>query len=425
MAPTVKRVSDNTIVQAVLPASEDPVEFPKDYFNANPGKIKVYISKQKDIGTLRQFVYEGIKSGDVSICHINSYLYFALKEIKDVAASDWTTFGITIASKGATMQIFDTLIIEEYRGQVADGKLNATRTVDDDKWLPMLILGLYRVGRATQEEYKKTLMSGLMAQCKLRHPNAEEIVNETDDFYQAWGNDSNFLKLVAAVDMFFHQFKKHPDAGLRYGTIVSRYKDCAALSTMSHLHKVTGLPIPDLMTWVLTKSVEDEVCRMMTPGQEIDKADSYMPYLIDLGISTKSPYSSVKNPCFHFWGQLTALLVQSARAKNARVPDDIPYAELTKAAHLLAYAVGHSSDLEQRFSIKDKQYKREIASDESLGDIGSEPPTGKDVVDWLAWWDDVGRVPTPDMNSFAKKAIHGLVEIRDRTIGEYAKRTFT
>ncbi|AEG25350.1 nucleoprotein [Vesiculovirus jurona] len=422
MSSIVKRISTGTNVLAVLPASEDPVEYPEDYFKENPGKVKVFISRGTDLNKLRQFVYEGIKSGDVSVCHINSYLYQVLKGIQEEAPSEWKSFGVQIAVKGQKIGIFDLLEVDDYRGPIPDGKSSSGRTADDDKWLPMLILGLYRVGRATQEDYKKMLMSNLNAQCKLRSNQAEEIVDDTSDFYQAWGNDSNFLKIVAAVDMFFHYFKKNPEANIRFGTIVSRFKDCAALTTLAHLQKVTGLPIEEVFSWILTRSVEDEVCRMMKPGQEIDQANSFMPYLIDLGLSTKSPYSSVKNPSFHFWGQLTALLVQSSRAKNARVPDDIPYAELTKAAQLFGFAIGHSSDLEQRFALGDKVYKRDEA--EASGSL-LEPPTSKDVIEWLAWWDDVGNIPTPEMDAFAKRAVHGMIDVRTKTIGEYARKIFS
>ncbi|QVU40011.1 nucleoprotein [Mejal virus] len=422
MSTTVKRVSTGRLIQAVLPASEDPVEYPEDYFRLNPGKVKVFINKELELNLVRQFVYEGLRDKTASVCHVNTYLYHVLKDIKDDSYGDWKSFGIQIAKRGTKVGIFDLLDVKEYKGDVPDGKPSPDRTVDDDRWLPMLILGLYRVGRATQEDYKRTIMSNLMAQCKLRHPAAEDIVDDTSDFYQLWGNDSNYLKIVAATDMFFHHFKKHPEASLRFGTIVSRFKDCAALNTLSHLHKVTGLSIGEVFSWVLTRSAEDDLVRMMKAGQEVDQASSFMPYLIDLGLSTKSPYSSVKNPSFHFWGQLTALLVQSTRAKNARVPDEIPYAELTKAALLFGYAIGHSSDLSQRFIEGDKVYQKETDAVEYIGVV---PPTTKDVTDWLGWWDDVKNVATTDMNQFAKRAVQGLTDIRVRTIGEYAKRVFT
>ncbi|CAH17544.1 nucleocapsid protein [Isfahan virus] len=422
MTSVVKRIATGSSVLAVLPANEDPVEFPGDYFLQNPGKIRVCINRKLDVATLRQYVYEGLKNGDVHVCHINSYLYQVLKDTRDEAQSDWISFGVSLAVKGGIVSVFDTLMIEDYRGEAPDGRKCDGRTIDDDKWLPMLILGLYRVSRATQEDYKKSLLQKLYAQCKLRSPQAEELVEDAAEFYEVWSNDSNFLKLVAAIDMFFHKFKNHADAGLRWGTIVSRFKDCAALATLSHVQKVTGLSIKEVFTWVLNKSVEDELCRMMKERQEVDKADSYMPYLIDFGISTKSPYSSVKNPCFHFWGQLTALLVHSHRAKNARVPEDIPYNELTTAAWLFAYAMGRSSGLEQRFTTDDSYYQEDEDINKGLG---VKAPTTRDVQMWLAWWSDIGKVPTQDMETFARREVLGLTEIRSKTIGEYAKKTFS
>ncbi|AMR98947.1 nucleoprotein [Piry virus] len=426
MSVSVKRISTGTQVVAALPASEDPVEFPAEYFAKNPGKIPVFISTRLDLDKLRQYVYMGLTTGEVNVCHINSYLYRVLQNIEDEARDNWVSFRVTIAAKDTTVRLFDMLEVKEYAGLVPDGKENANLTQTVDEWLPMYILGLQRVGRATDERYRGDLYDHLCAQCKLKSPSFESLGNPADNNYASWINDSNFLKLVAAIDMFFHHFKKHEEAVIRFGTITSRFKDCAALSTMAHLVKVTGMPVEEVMTWVLNKPVEDEVCRMMTPGQEIDKADSYMPYLIDFGLSTKSPYSSVKNPCFHFWGQLTAVLVNSARARNARVPDDIPYQELTQAALLFAYATGRSSDLAQRFVLHNKEYIKAApdASDNSEREESKEAPTTRDVVEWLAWWDDIGQVRTRDMEVFARRAVHGILDPREKSIGAYARGYF-
>nr|WCC64981.1 nucleocapsid protein [Chandipura virus] len=414
-------IATGQTVSVCLPANEDPVEFPSAFFTPEAKKPTVYIKKEADLSQLRSHVYNGLKDGSVVISHINSYLYLVLKDIQEKPDKNWTSFGVELGKKNEPMGIFDLLNVEDSKGQALDKKGQDTRLPGDDKWLPTLIFGLYRVSRATQVEYKKTLMTNLYAQCKMRTKDAEEIVDETAEFFNAWVNDSNFTKIVAAVDMYFHFFKKSDHAPIRFGTIVSRFKDCAALSTLSHLQKVTGLPVEEVFTWVFNKSVQDDLLRMMTPGQEIDQADSYMPYLIDLGLSTKSPYSSTKNPSFHFWGQLTAFLVKSARAKNALVPIDIAYHELTTAALLFAYAIGRSSELEQRFVLNGKKFTKEAGSRD---DDDNTPPSERDVVVWLAWWEDVKHEITPDMKAFAKRAVERIGDIRVNSIAEYARKLF-
>ncbi|ACB47434.1 nucleocapsid protein [Cocal virus] len=420
MAATVKRVIDDSVITPKLPANEDPVEYPADYFKKSRD-IPVYINTTKSLADLRGYVYQGLKAGSLSIVHVNSYLYAALKDVKGKLDRDWITFNIQIGKAGDNVGIFDLVTVKNLEGVCPDGVSDATRTSADDQWLPLYLLGLYRVGRTQMTDYRKKLMDGLIAQCKLINEKFEPLIPEGRDFYDIWGNDGNYTKIVAAVDMFFHMFKKHEKASFRYGTIVSRFKDCAALATFGHVCKITGMSTEEVTTWILNREVADEMVQMMYPGQEIDKSDSYMPYLIDLGLSQKSPYSTVKNPAFHFWGQLTALLLRSTRARNARQPDDIEYTSLTTAGLLYAYAVGSSADLSQQFYVGDDKY----ISENTTGGLNSNaPPQGRDVVEWLGWFDDNQRKPTADMLQYAKKAVMSLQGLRDKTIGKYAKAEF-
>ncbi|AJR28592.1 nucleoprotein [Vesiculovirus radi] len=427
MLSKIKHIASGTEVEVRLPASEDPVEYPGDYFSKNRQKPKLYICDGANLDDMRQSVEQGLISRNVDICHVNAYLYHVLKDIEAVADQDWSSFGISIAKAGDRVKLFDMLDVETLNQKPSAGQACPTATKEDDRWLPMYLLGLYRVGRATVVSYQSELLEALSNQCKLRSKEFKELVQTQSDFFEAWGNDLNFTKIVAAVDMFFHKFKKHPDAALRFGTIVSRFRDCASLSTFHHLVKVTGLSLEVVGTWILNDQVAKEIIQMMKPGQEIDQADSYMPYLIDFGLSTKSPYSSVKNPCFHFWGQTTALLLRSGRAKNARAPDDIPYQSLTHASLLFAYAVGRTSDIAQRFSTGET-YKSETAgtSGQPKGNplVDAVEPSSSNVVHWLAWWDDVGRVPTKEMEAFAKRAVHGLTDLRVKSIGRHIKTHF-
>lgn len=310
--------------------------------------------------------------------------------------------------------------VKEDPSQGADGKLHPDVIMDDDKWLPAYILGLYRVGRATIPEYRALLMKNLMQQCMSMSPRAKALARDTDIFYDIWAADANFCRIVACVDMFYNRFKKSIQSNIRFGTIASRFKDCAALATMSHLIKISGLTDIDVCLWIMLNDIRKEFKQMMMPGNEIDNPESYMPYLADFGISTKSPYSTVRNPCFHFWGQLTALMLRASRSKNARVPQDIPISDITIAAWLFAYAVGRTADLKI-------QFVRSGAPDPPNLKVqveGPEPPASKDPIEWLAWYVDHGKIPTVDMKKFGRSIVASLTELRAGTVGKYAKSYF-
>ncbi|AGO04418.1 nucleocapsid N [American bat vesiculovirus] len=421
MNSRVRDVDSQKVYSVCLPAEEDPVEYPSEYFTRHKTKPVLFVSQKTSLEDLRQYVYQGLRTGEVYISHVVSYLYMVLKEHKETNGEKWVSFEIQIADKDEEVSPFCPLIIKEDESKIPDGKKCPDCTIEDDKWLPTFLLGLYRIGRATIPEYRALLMKNLMIQCKNLSHRAVALVRDTETFYDGWGNNPNFCKEVAAIDMFYHRFKKSDRAVIRFGTIVSRYKDCAALSTFAHLNKVTGMSPLSIVLWLTHPALVKDFETMMKENQEIDKADSYMPYLIDMGLSRKSPYSSVKNSSFHFWGQMTALLARSDRAKNARVPSDIPKSDLTTAAWIFGYAISRTSDLKVR-----------LVQDNSTSDIpnpehdhlGPEPPSSRDCAEWMAWWVDQGGIPTADMKSFGRGVVSALTDLRAGSVGKFAKAYF-
>ncbi|UOX72930.1 nucleoprotein [Wufeng Myotis altarium vesiculovirus 1] len=420
MSFRVKDLSRGDEFHVILPADDDPVEYPKDFFTKKKQRPRLQVNTQFELAQVRGYVYGGLQDGQVAIQHVNSYLYQVLKGYTEVNQGKWSSFGVTIAEDGARIGPFCMLDVDEVKDGGVDGKASTEAIPQDDQWLPMYLLGLYRVGRATVPEYRALLMRNLIAQCQAASGRAKNLTRDTEIFFDNWGADPNFCKIVAGVDMFYHRFKKSQRASLRFGTIVSRYKDCAALSTFSHLVKMTGLKPGEVVCWILLPSVLTEFRALMAPGNEIDESMSYMPYLIDMGLSQKSPYSSVRNPCFHFWGQLTALLIRSSRAKNARVPNDIPLSELTTSAWLFAYAVGRTADLKALVIPHNATAPRDSEAEQDL-DL---PPTGKNPIEWVAWYNDIGKVPTAEMKHFGKAAVSALTDIRADSMAKYAKSFF-
>ncbi|QIQ19220.1 nucleoprotein [Yinshui bat virus] len=419
MSNLVRDIAHKDEVGVKTPSDSDLPEYPKDYF-AKGEKPVLTIGTKDSLGALRGYVYSGLLDGTVLIQHINSYLYYVLRDRKERNEKKWKSFDIVIAEEQTDVGVFCMVTVKEDPSQGADGKLHPDVIMDDDKWLPAYILGLYRVGRATVPEYRAMLMKNLMQQCMSMSPRAKSLARDTDIFYDIWSSDSNFCKIVACVDMFYNRFKKSIYSNIRFGTIASRFKDCAALATMSHLIKISGLTDVDVCLWIMLNDIRREFKQMMMPGNEIDNPESYMPYLADFGISTKSPYSTVRNPCFHFWGQLTALLLRAQRSKNARVPQDIPISDLTIASWLFAYAVGRTADLKIQFVRVGAPDPPEL----KVQIDGPEPPASKDPVDWLAWYVDHGKVPTVDMKKFGRAVVASLTELRAGTVGKYAKNYF-
>lgn len=114
----------------------------------------------------------------------------------------------------------------------------------------------------------------------------------------SWLNDRGFLKMVAGIDMFLHWFKDNESAILRMGSLESRFRDCAGLLSYGYAQSILNIDAGDLMDWIFVKSMGDELVKMSTEGQESGNKESYFP---DLGLVSKSAYSSNANPYLFLW----------------------------------------------------------------------------------------------------------------------------
>lgn len=101
--------------------------------------------------------------------------------------------------------------------------------------------------------------------------------------------------------MFLVRFPSHELSEVRIGTVTSRHKDCSVLQSLQYIKKIFTMTFPQLSLWLWSRSLCTEFKSVFKTGEEINKRDSYMPYLMELQLSAKSPYSTVVNPNIHFF----------------------------------------------------------------------------------------------------------------------------
>lgn len=99
------------------------------------------------------------------------------------------------------------------------------------------ILCIYRLAKGSTQEYREILERRITDQLTAVG-EAKMSCAGADSTYYAWLKDTNYLKLVAATDMYMYRFKHHEKSELRIGTLGSRYRDCAALSSFGYALKI-------------------------------------------------------------------------------------------------------------------------------------------------------------------------------------------
>ncbi|AJR28542.1 nucleoprotein [Nkolbisson virus] len=407
------RVTTKKVVKPVLPQEETPGQYPSDWFDNHKGeKPRLVIPyKHADVGTLRGVVYGGIQKDTLDIKVAITYLYAVMVKLEVECDDEWKSFGVLIAGAKTTVNPFCMVEVESKQLDLPNQQAGAA-TEEDDLWMCFYILVQYRLLKVNNVEYEKLLVK--RANVHLASlPGAKKSEVHSRKVYAAWLANPMYLRIVAAVDMFFHKFKEHPYAICRYGTLGSRYKDSAALTTLNHITKLTGLQIVDFMMWIFNDNIADELDRMARPDQELEKCDSYTPYMRDLGISDRSPYSAQMNPTFHMFCHALGTLLGSRRSMNARIAGEVDVTNTLTNAEVVAFILNrcptfvkaYTEDLE---SVPTAQHKA----------VAGKMPTGPDPDMWFEYLAKLNFVLPDEIIRFAKERASGLSNIRPDTIGE-------
>lgn len=92
-------------------------------------------------------------------------------------------------------------------------------------------MGGYRIHCASNHIYVDRLQAALKEQ--LTEPSFKDGVEVAVTNFSAVYQNSEFVKLVCAIDMFFAMFPKHEHSKIRFGTLMTSYRDCTGLAAIT------------------------------------------------------------------------------------------------------------------------------------------------------------------------------------------------
>lgn len=289
------------VVDNALPPVEGTVQYPKEWFeeDENEGRkppIRIYSSKIVGLKTIRTWVYNAIMESNLTSHLATTYLYMVLKAEarKNTLIKDWSSFNRVIGTAGSRITIQD-LFERKSPGEdltaVSDGVGDPKEPDTNDKWMCLYICCVYRFLIANHEAYIDSIRDKVTV--LLNSYGAPEAVDfeQTRTHFKAWERDSDYVALLAIIDMYYSVFKHDEFAFLRMGTIVTKYRDCVSLIDLLMVCSSFGMEPEDLAKWIWTNKIAGDLNRLTQPGNEVDVDHSYTQYFSALGLSTKSPYS--------------------------------------------------------------------------------------------------------------------------------------
>lgn len=155
------------------------------------------------------------------------FLWTTLGEFRSTLGEEWASHGIQIG--GLQAEIPPQNLLEKRDGPtgvaVAGGAGDATQWL----WVLSLVLSPIRLQTGLRREY--------LDQLATKYKNvAEELYDQRlgDNYlafaimHSAWEQNTNYMQMAAAMDMFLSRFPDHPLSKVRFFTVSTRYRDCAA-----------------------------------------------------------------------------------------------------------------------------------------------------------------------------------------------------
>lgn len=111
-----------------------------------------------------------------------------------------------------------------------------------------------------------------------------------------------------------------------------------------------GATLPELALWIWVGPVANDFERILRANQEIDKRDSYMPYIASMRLSNKSPYSATANTNLHNFVHAFGCANARERSINAKKVGDASIAEITANVAVIHYVCGTRHNLRPEYN---------------------------------------------------------------------------
>ncbi|AHY85659.1 nucleoprotein [Almpiwar virus] len=402
-------------------------DYPSEsYITEHKPVVKIYDS-DKNAQDLKALVLGGLKHNNLSI---NVFLTWLMKSnlAKTLTLTEkWKSFGRVIGEANSAISFKEILKIES-AGQLDTGKLTEDSTnIDKASDLAVAMMGLapFRAHSNKNASYATQIINNLNGYLKSMTVNHFTITGDCS-MYSGWLNDQNFIRVVAALDMFYHRFSEDDNAMVRFCTLNARFKHCSAYLSIGYFCNATGMDEHQFPKWVWSRKVGEQIVRVFKDGQESEEEYSYFPYSFCFGLVRHNPYSAASNPELNAWIHIFGALTGKTRSIRANNVGDYDSNTILIQALQMAYAFSGSDTSEAVFSKTPNDKPAASSFDGMAGRDGKKVvsledvfPVGRDGEVWRKYF--AAKGVNADVLKWYKNAVDKIEADRENTIGHYLK----
>lgn len=407
---------------------------------ANAEKPKLNCCKSStDLSKMSFLVWEKMKKKTFTSADAVAYLWAAGIEVKGTVSGPWKSYNVNIVTgpDGGEVTVRSLLTPVFSSTAVLEVSLHDKELPNSLWFLVGICLAPHRIIQGMKNEYTDSLKKRMWAQIKSFH-NPEIRKEEIDGFDFSgwvdsnldWSQEKEYGVIVAAYDMFWCKCKEEKHSVLRVCTIRARYLDCTAFMGWQYLRNITKSTFLELATWIWDDSIAGEFRQIFKSGEELEKEDSYLPYLSSMKISKKSPYSASVNPYLHMWIHCYGCLKSTTRSYNAKMVGEINTDIPLKNAAFMWLAKGHGGEWKRQIV-----YKGDEAQNHTfvVPDVEGEAKKGKkkdkiplppkpEARYWHRYVQANGNDLPPYMWDMVGKTLASIPTPRSQSIGEHLRR---
>lgn len=322
------------------------------FFAANPNRappVRIPLSPPGETIELMIGAILGVGQNALDIGIALRYIWLCFERIKVRLEQNWVSHGVNIGVAGA--EVTPRNLLFHVAGDPGVEYVVANPGTPG-QWVRALLMVLspIRLNPQLRRDYLDTLTTRYKSVIEeFAGTRVSEAPGTFALQHTAWVQNVNFLRLASALDMFLYNYREHEFAKLRYATVTTRFRDCAGVGDLRYILEAQSLTMMEFSQWVWTASIADDLERVLKPGEEIDKKDSYTPYIASMRLCVKSPYSATANPNLHIFVHAVGCAGMRTRSINARMVGDVNLTDTVANAAVLAYARGSRYDLQPEY----------------------------------------------------------------------------
>lgn len=378
-------------------------QYPNEWFEANLNhKPTLNVPKTSmTFDELRETVAYGIKRKNLSCAAARAYLFALMENNAEFLDEEWISFGREIGTSGSIITVANLVDVNKSEEDVRQQRMLGM-LAKDDQWLVLYLCAVYCIIDKKDDVGRAKVVDSVKRQLKEKnapyYANAEHIF----DCYANWKYDKWYTALMAAMDMFFVRFPNNNFAYARIGTMVSRFRHCAALNGLLYMKEVSGLDFSEIRQWIWSEVLVKEFEAIIRPDNEIDDEYSYMPYFMDLNLSLKSPYSSTFSPNFHLWMHTAGCCLGFSRSIHSRMVGSPDKEIVPKLGIIFGCAM----------KMVLKKFRKATAPEIGI-------PNNLRGSEWLIWFKNQNRQLNVDVIKIIQTVFKTFEEARDDTIGKF------